>query len=367
MNKTKIVSLSYNAMFKAIFSNNNFMLSLLIQSVLDYCNLSINVMNKELIVKNNELSLNNVHDKQLICDYLIKINEDMDLNIEVNRAHYPGLEERNLCYCFKIYCDHFKAGDDYDKFKKYLLVQVNFNNFSNPDNELVKSFYLLDIAKPKDFLTKNICILNIDIASCEIKFYNKDKLKEMSILEKFGAILKAEYLEDISNVLRSMRNMSKKEKDKFLKQVVDMSKDKDIQDAVKLEDNIEYRFDLVREDALERGAANKTIDIIKEMLKKNIDIPTISSITGKSIEEIEKMASKEEIETNNMKLEDNIEYRFDLVREDALERGITQGIEQNKIDIVKEMLKNNIEISVISNVTGKSINEIKEIEKSIKE
>ena len=81
--------------------------------------------------------------------------------------------------------------------------------------------------------------MNVDIASCKNKFYNKDKLKKMSILEKFGAILKAEYLEDISNVLRSIRNMSKNEKDKFLKQVVDMSKDKDVQDAIRLEDNIE--------------------------------------------------------------------------------------------------------------------------------
>ena len=305
----------------------------------------------------------------------------MDLNIEINRAHYPGLEERNLCYCFKIYCDHFKAGDEYDKFKKYLLVQVNFNNFSNPDNELVKNFYLLDVAKPKDFLTKNICILNIDIASCFNKFYNKDKLEEMSILEKFGAMLKTDYLEDISNVLRSMRNMSKKEKDNFLNQVKDMSKDKDILDAVKLEDNIEYRFDLVREDALERGISQgilqgitqgveqNKLDIIKQMLKKNIDIPTISSITGKSIEEIEKMASKEELKTNGIKLEDNIEYRFDLVREDALERGISQGItqgaEEKTKDIIKEMLKNNATLKFISNVTGKSIDEIKEIENSI--
>ena len=145
--------------------------------------------------------------------------------------------------------------------------------------------------------------MNIDIASCENKFYNKDKLREMSILEKFGAILKAEYLEDISNVLRSMRNMSKNEKEKFLKQVVDMSKDKDIQNAIRLEDNIEYRFKLVEEDALERG----------------------------------------------------------------ISQGITQGIEEKTIDIIKEMLKNNATLEFISTVTGKSIQEIKEIENSIKE
>ena len=82
MNKTKIISLSYNAMFKAVFGNNKYMLSLLVQSILDYCKLNINVMDKELIVKNNELSISNANDKQLVCDYLIKVNEDMDLNID---------------------------------------------------------------------------------------------------------------------------------------------------------------------------------------------------------------------------------------------------------------------------------------------
>ena len=60
-----------------------------------------------------------------------------------------------------------------------------------------------------------------------------------------------------------------------------MSKDKDVQDAIRLEDNIEYRFNLVRE--------GKVTDIIVEMLKKKIDFQTISSITGKSIEEIKEI------------------------------------------------------------------------------
>ena len=143
--KRDIVSLSYNAMFKAVFGNNKYMLSKLVQAILDYLELDINVMNKELIIKNNELSLNNAHNKQLVCDYLIKIDSEMELNIEVNKSYYPGLEERNMGYCFKIYGDHFRAGDEYEKFKKFFLVQVNFNNFSNPDNELVKEFYILDI------------------------------------------------------------------------------------------------------------------------------------------------------------------------------------------------------------------------------
>ena len=143
-NRTKITSLQYNAMFKAVFSTNKYMLSRLVQAILDYLEININVMDKDLVIKNNELSLNNVHNKQLICDYFIRINNDIDLNIEVNKTYYPGLEERNIAYCFKIYGDHFRSGDEYDKFKRYLLFQINFNNYSNLDGESIKEFYILD-------------------------------------------------------------------------------------------------------------------------------------------------------------------------------------------------------------------------------
>lgn len=58
--KTKIVSLSYNAMFKAVFGNNKYMLSKLVQAILDYFKMDINVMDKELTIVNNELSIKNV-------------------------------------------------------------------------------------------------------------------------------------------------------------------------------------------------------------------------------------------------------------------------------------------------------------------
>ena len=44
-----------------------------------------------------------------------------------------------------------------------------------------------------------------------------------------------------------------KEKKEFLEQIKDASLDKEVLKAIKLEDNIEYRFKLVEEDALKRG------------------------------------------------------------------------------------------------------------------
>lgn len=61
----------------------------------------------------------------------------------------------------------------------------------------------------------------------------------------------------------------------------------------------------------------------------------------------------------------------DNIKRDAFEEGniegIKQGIEQNKVDIIKSMLENNITYELISKVTGKSTEEIKEIEKSTKD
>ena len=287
--KTKIVSLSYNAMFKAIFRNNKKILSQLVQSIFDYLKLSINVIDKNLEIVNNELWINNAKDKQLVCDYRIKINDDIELNIEINRTYYSGLEERNLCYCFKIYCDHFKAGDDYSEFKKYLLVQVNFNNFANIDNEPVKEFFLLDPRNPKNYLTRNICIINVDIDSCLKKFYN-DGVSELSSLERFGAMLKTDYLEDITDIAKGLIGME--EKKEFLEQIKDASKDKEVLKAIKLEDNIEYRFKLVEEEALKRGIEKEKLSTIRNMLKNNFDFEIISIATGKSIDEIKKISKE---------------------------------------------------------------------------
>ena len=77
--KTKIPSLSYNAMFKAVISNNKIILSKLVEAILEYWNLNIDIKDKELIIKTNELPLNNFKDKQLICDYIIKLSDFIDL------------------------------------------------------------------------------------------------------------------------------------------------------------------------------------------------------------------------------------------------------------------------------------------------
>ena len=87
MKKTKIISLSYNAMFKAVFYENKKVLVSIIQAIFDYCNFKIELKEENLIIRNNELPIGNANDKQLVCDYIIKIDDNTDIN-------HPALKYR---------------------------------------------------------------------------------------------------------------------------------------------------------------------------------------------------------------------------------------------------------------------------------
>lgn len=290
--QTKIPSLSYNAMFKAVISSNKIILSKLVEAILEYWNLNIDIKDKELIIKTNELSLNNFKDKQLICDYIIKLSDNVDLNIEINKTYYTGLVERNMVYSFKIFYEHFNSGDNHKDFNRYNLLQVNFNNYSNENNKRINKFLMIDVDDITNTLSKNLGIMNIDIASCYNFVYNECNKEKISNLDRLSAMVYCSSLEDISFVLGS-EILTMEEKSKLIDSVKKISKDKDIKEAVKLEDSIEYRFKLVEEDALERGidqGKEETLtDTIKSMLKEKLSYNLISKITGKSLNEIKKI------------------------------------------------------------------------------
>lgn len=52
-----------------------------------------------------------------------------------------------------------------------------------------------------------------------------------------------------------------------------------------------------------------------------------------------------------------------LLKNSFIEQGIEKGIEQNKISTAKKMLEKNIDIDSIKEITGLSLDEIKELKK----
>ena len=66
------------------------------------------------------------------------------------------------------------------------------------------------------------------------------------------------------------------------------------------------------------------------------------------------------------KLDELVEYeKRKNALEEGLEQGIEQGIEQNKLEVVKNMLDENLNIKLISKVTGLSEKEIIKIKEAL--
>ena len=51
--------------------------------------------------------------------------------------------------------------------------------------------------------------------------------------------------------------------------------------------------------------------------------------------------------------------------EEGMKQGIEKGIEQGKLDIIKALFKRKMSYSDISNITGKTIQELKDLEKTL--
>ena len=143
----------------------------------------------------------------------------------------------------------------------------------------------------------SINIIHIDVYKCYKLVYNKTNLDENSKMEKLVACLASTSLSEISSILGS-DILEMKEKEKFLNDIASSSQDEDVTKALPFEESIDYRFELLEQDALERGIeqgikqgeSKKQQEMIEKMLKKNIDIKVISEIANISLKEVEKIA-----------------------------------------------------------------------------
>ena len=180
--------------------------------------------------------------------------------------------------------------------------KVNLNNYHNPNGKCINCFYLIDVNDISNFLSNNISILNIDIASCYDLVYNNSKLEEISVLHAIGAMLCCDYLEDISYIFeKGLIKMDKEYVQKLLDDIKNKSNDKKIYRVPKLEKTIEDRYKLIAgmawgeaEEVTTKKVTKEvteevTENMIKTMLNEKMPYEQISKISGYSVDEIKKL------------------------------------------------------------------------------
>lgn len=269
--------LCYDVIFKTIFVNN---LNILARMISDITNLDYNLLKDNIMLDTNELPVANKNNKFKKCDFIIKIKDNMIINLEINKNTYSGLLIKNLSYVFNIFSNTFKKGEKYND--DLIIFQININAFHENNAKALSRNYLSDI-DDYNVYTDSIAIYNLSIDKCHELFYNYDNLNIPKYI-LWGELL---YQSDCSKIEELSRLLlSKEESEKLMRKISELSSEEIFMSNEERLEWEEWEKNTIYDDGVKEGIEQEKISNIKKMLENNIDIEIISKITGLSVEEI---------------------------------------------------------------------------------
>lgn len=290
----------YNGLNDIVFKNtlcveeHKDLLKWLLESCLD-----IKIDN--LILKDKELSKKTKYSKGRVVDLLIESDNKM-FNVEINNRPHDYNNDRNLGYLANLYGKSIDKSNDYKKINS--CIQLNITS-GKKDIELKSKYLLVDtLNESKNIWTDNFIIYEINVDLLKKLYYNKD----IKSINKYKPVimltLNKEELEEFS--LGDERIMEYKDK------VNELNSDDDFVTFISREEDQEKTENTLRTIISEKNEElknsreelknskeelktqktklnNVNIEHARKMKEKNIDLNTISEITGLTIEEIEKL------------------------------------------------------------------------------
>ncbi len=299
MKDTITIRICHDVVFKSIFLREK---EALITMIKDITGIG-NKLNTEKIITGYELEPYTIKGKTNKSDMLVIVGENNYLNIEINYKHEKNVIGRNLIQLFRIVNQTVESGMTDEEVSLKMVAQLNINTFRNENNKIIQKWILADSDTGKELDYNIIKVWHFDIEKCYKMLYNNtNKIKNATRIERWGALLycSIDNIELISKLLGDDL-LTMEEKEKFIVRIKDAnSKDRIVQDwmveannRMRLQGQLAYAKDegieLGTKKGIEQGAEDKTIEVIKAMLKKNLGYNTISEVTNKSIEEIKKI------------------------------------------------------------------------------
>ena len=221
--------------------------------------------------------------------------------------------KKNTSYLMEMYSKSTKRGMKYNS--KKIFCQINFDNGnSNELGDLSKA----SIISRNDYLVvKNFHLIYLDIAKCYQKFYNlvnEGKVSEIDDYINIGAFFYNDDVNELDNILGDMLDIELKK---------------------------------------------RVIGKVREMYTMNDDY-TLTKEAADQYGRFLYYGWKEEFTEEGKKIGRK------LGRKEGIKEGKLAGIKENAMKMIKGMLKKDISYQDISDISGETVEEIKEIEKSMK-
>ena len=284
MEKLFKITLRNDYAFKRVFGveENKDVLQDLLECILDIPPESISGL--ELLDK--EFHKDSINDKTGVLDVKLRLKNNTIIDIEIQNSWHFDFPERSLYYWSKMYNENIKQGQDYTKLPKCITINLIGKGF-NKNKRLHNKYLVLEQDTKEPLASKlEIHILNLEKASLVKEGQCKDN-KAKRLLN---------WLKFIETDDREVRKMLEKESPTMKKanaaiSVMEMSpRDKWLYDS-----RMKYEHDRAScisegyRQGLDKGAYQNKLETAKLMKKMNYPISDICTISGLSVEEIEKL------------------------------------------------------------------------------
>ena len=290
----RYIPITYDKIFKKVFGdpNNTDKLAYLLSTIFK---IPFEDLKDNIEIIESEKRVNKINEKMSKSDIVlnIKFSSFGKVNLEMNVGFYKEVIVRNLGYNINLLSSSLKVGKDYSDIKP--VIQINFNTYDIDKN----SHKILDLFTLKNDnnyeLTNILQIYHINIDKWYKCWYNGDierYSEEDQKLIRCLALLKITNNEDFTKCIGET-DMEDEIKKDFVDTMDELCSDEEIERYYGSDEDLEkLRISgekIKIKEAKAEGKEEKSIEIAKAMLLKNMDIKDISDITGLSIDEIHKL------------------------------------------------------------------------------
>lgn len=246
-------------------------------------------INEITVDENPILERDLLDDKLGIIDIHARINNLTDVDIEMQIVDKKNVEKRIMYYWSLLYTKQINAGDDYSKLNKTIVVLITDYEFKNL-KKIPKCFTKWQVREEEycsviltDVL--EICIIELSKAKRKKVTVEKELQPWIAFLENPKEVVEMskENAVAIKQAKKVLKEISEDEHERYLA----FLRQKYIMDQKAIE---EAGYDKGLE-ARNRTTAyiNGIQDVAKQLLNQEIDIKIISSVTGLSEKELEKL------------------------------------------------------------------------------
>ena len=296
-NNYPIIKLTNDKFAKVFLNKNPELLKKFLIKVLD---LDISKEMSSIKFLSGELPPSTIKEYLKTVDFNILINDNIIINLEINRSRFSKVSYRNYLYLNKLVSTIINSGEDSKNLRKYNIYQININAYKNEIKEGIRISRNIYEDNYEPWI-ENVRMVKINLAYYKNLLYTEDEE-----LDEKGYILAALLSENILELNSILKKCTNKElREKILKEVMITMSDvkirftkkeaKALDDLIMMgyEEDIEEatnagKLEGIKQGKLE-GAEQKSIAIAKSLLKEKISLEVIKKATGLSMETIKSL------------------------------------------------------------------------------